>query len=128
MKKHSPFTFRLSPFTLLCIPLLLATTACHHEQRPVDVLDANAMTAFLTDLYVVEGCYAVESQYRFDTASPEVLAACDDILKKHNVTYERVEKSFDYYSQHPEEFEAIQKSVADRIEKLKAPDGEDPLK
>jgi hypothetical protein len=115
----------------LAIPLLglmlLATTACKHDQRPADVLDAAVMADFLTDLYLIEGQYAVESQYRFDAASPEILGACSDLLEKHHITRERVEKSFDYYSQHPEEYKSIQTEVVSRLEKLNGPNEESPL-
>ena len=110
---------------LVCL-LLLAATSCRQQQHPADVLDAHTMADFLTDLYLVEGYYAVESQYRFDAASPEILGACNDVLEKHHVTRERVEKSFDYYSQHPEEYEKIQREVAARIEQISGPDGEAP--
>lgn len=76
------------------------------------------MTNFLSDLYLVEGCYAVESQYRFDAASPEVLSACNSLIEKYHITLEGVERSFDYYSRHPEEYEAIMKEVSARIESL----------
>lgn len=114
MKKHSPFTF-------LCL-LLLATTACRQDQRTSGVLDANTMTEVLTDLYLLEGYYAIESQYRFDSMSPELLSACDTLLEKHHVTRENVEKSFDYYSQHPEEYKSIQEDVAARLEQLNTSD------
>lgn len=109
--------------SLLCL-LLLGTTACKRDQHPDDMLDADAMVNVLTDLYLVEGYYAIESQYRFDTASPEVLGAVDAVLEKHHITRERMEKSFDYYSKHPDEYGPIQEKVAARIEKITEQDGE----
>ncbi len=119
MKNHAPFTFHLSPLTFLCL-LLLGVTACKHEKRPADVLDANAMADFLTELYQIDGCFAIESEYRFEKASPEILGACDTYLKEHHLTREQVEKSFDYYSRHPEENVAIQQEVVSRLEMLTA--------
>lgn len=110
---------KLSLLLLLGL-LLLGVASCRHDQRPANVLDASDMADFLTDLYVVEGYYAVESQYGFEEASPETLGACDAVMEKHHLTKERVEKSFDYYSQHPEEYKAIQDEVASRIDKLSA--------
>lgn len=103
--------------SLLCL-LLLCTVACNHNQRPSGVLDDNTMVHFLTDLYLVEGYLFVETEFRYDAMPPEVLDACDDILKKNNITRENVEKSFDYYSQHPDEYEAIQKKVLARIDEM----------
>ena len=120
MTRHSSFFAHHSSLILLSL-LLLTATACHRDQRPADVLAADTMVNVLTDLYLIEGYYAVESQYRFDTASPEVIGAVDEVLKTHHVTRESMEKSFDYYSQHPDEYEAIQKEVATRIEQLTAP-------
>lgn len=106
---------------LLCLLLL---GACNRNQRPNGVLDADAMANVLTNLYLVEGYYAAESQYRFDTASPEVLGAVDAVLEKHHVTREQMEKCFDYYSEHPDEYKAIQEKISTRIDKLTAPGGE----
>ena len=120
---------RLSPL-LLCL-LLLSVTACKHDQRPKDIINVESDKAFddtmvdvLTDLYLIDGVYAAESQYRFDTPSPEVVGAIDAVLEKHHITREQLEKCFDYYSEHPDEYKAIQEQVAARIDKLTASDGE----
>jgi hypothetical protein len=122
MKKYFS-SLHLAPLTLICL-LLLGATACQNDQRPDDVLDDKTMADFLTDLYLLEGYYSIESQYQYETVSPEILDACDDILKKHNITRERVEKSFDYYSRHPEKNNAINQEVASRLDKLIGPDEE----
>jgi len=115
-----------APALLLCL-LLLAATACKHSQRQSDVLDDQTMIGFLTDLYLVEGYYAVETQYRYDSSSPEITEACDAILEKYNITRESVEKSLDYYSQHPDEYKPIETEVASRLERLNEPAEEGPL-
>lgn len=92
--------------------------SCHSGGLPSGVLDARQMVAFLSDAYLLEGFYAVESQYRYDTMSPEVLRAYDDILAKHNISREQAEKSFAYYSEHPELYAPIQDSVLAIIERV----------
>lgn len=106
---------------LLCLLLL---GACNRTQRPDDVLDADAMVNVQTDLYLIEGVYAAESQYRFDTVSPEITGAVDAVLKKHHISREQMEKSLDYYSKHPDEYKTIQEKISTRIDKLTAPGGE----
>ena len=96
---------------ILCLAALLLLGACRHDERPADVLDAPRMVAFLTDAYLLEGFYAVETQYRYDAMSPEVLRAYDDILAAHHISREQVEHSFDYYASHPELYQPIQDSV-----------------
>lgn len=90
--------------------------SCRRGERPADVLDAPQMVDFLADAYLLEGFYAVETQYRYDALSAEVLRAYDDILAKHGVSREQVEHSFAYYSEHPELYAPIQDSVLARLE------------
>ena len=96
--------------------LLLAFVSCRHDSLPEGVLDASVMTDFLTDAYIIEGSYAVETRYRYDTLPDQVLRSYDSILALHGVTREQVERSFDYYLQHIEAYQAIQDSVVARLE------------
>lgn len=106
-----------APLALAALLSTLFLAACRHQERPADVLDAPRMVAFLSDAYLLEGFYAVETQYRYDAMTPEVLRAYDDILDAHGITREQVELSFNYYSEHPELYEAIQDSVLAVIER-----------
>lgn len=101
---------------LLLVVAVVLLAACRHDSRPADVLDAPKMVDFLTDAYLLEGFYAVETQYRYDAMSPDVLRAYDDILAKHHVSREQIEHCFDYYSQHPELYATIQDSVMARLD------------
>lgn len=96
---------------------LLLCCSCRHETRPADILDAPQMVAFLADAYLLEGFYAVETQYRYDAMTPDVLRAYDEILASHHITREQVEHSFDYYSSHPELYSPIQDSVLAILER-----------
>ena len=97
---------------------LLSLAACRHDERPADVIEAPQMVDFLSDAYLLEGFYAVETQYRYDAMTAEVLRAYDDILDKYHLTREQVEHSFAYYSKHPELYLPIQDSVLARIENV----------
>lgn len=103
--------------------LLLATAAvlcaaCHNNDRPKDLIEAPQMVAFLSEAYLLEGFYAVETQYRYDAMMPEVLRAYDNLLAAHGITREAVERSFEYYAEHPEFYEPIQDSVLARLDRL----------
>lgn len=106
-------------FLLVAVALLIS---CRSGGRPAGVLDAPQMVDFLSEAYLLEGFYAVESQYRYDSMRPEVLRAYDDILAKHHLSREQVEKSFKYYAEHPDLYEPIQDSVLARIESVIADD------
>ena len=99
-------------FCVVCLSVLLLLSACGGgERRPDGVLAPEAMAALLAEAYLLEGFYAIETQYRYDTVLPEVLRAYDTILSRHGTTREAVERSFDYYAKHPELYQPIQDSV-----------------
>ena len=105
----------------ILVAALLLVAACRSEQRPADVLAPQAMAAVLADAYMLEGFYAVETGYRYDTMLPEVLAAYDDILARHHTTREAVEHSLEYYSTHPDQYKPVQDSVLTLLDRSAAP-------
>jgi hypothetical protein len=109
MKKSSLFLVSL----LLTASVLLS---CGGERRPDNVLDDETMASFLSEAYLLESFYAVETHYSYDAMTPEVLSAYDDILSRYHVSREDIEESFKYYSQHPEQYAAIQEKARVRIE------------
>ncbi len=102
----------------ILVAALLLVAACRSEQRPTDVLAPQAMAAVLADAYMLEGFYAVETEYRYDTMLPEVLAAYDDILTRHGTSREAVERSFEYYSAHPDQYRPIQDSALAILQRM----------
>ncbi len=105
----------------ILVAALLLVAACRSEQRPADVLAPQAMAAVLADAYMLEGFYAVETGYRYDSMLPEVLAAYDDILARHHTTREAVELSLEYYSTHPDQYKPVQDSVLALLDRSAAP-------
>ena len=99
---------------LLAAALLLA--GCHRGGIPADVLTEQQMVDFLADAYLLEGFYAIETQYRYDVVTPDVLRQYDSILAVHHLTRDEVERSLDYYTQHLDRYQAIQDSVVSRLE------------
>ena len=97
--------------TILLLAALALLAACHRNRRPDNVLDHPTMVAFLSDAYLLEGFYAVESGYRFDSVSDEVMGAYDSVMARHGISREMVEASMEYYSHHPEEYAVIHDSV-----------------
>lgn len=98
-------------------PLLLLLVACNPNRRPDDVMAPEAMAAFLEEAYLLEGFYAVETQNSYDAMLPEVLEAYNALLAKHGVDKADVERSFDYYARHPEQYLPIQDSVIARLDR-----------
>lgn len=96
----------------------LLMPACRHATLPDGVLTEQQMVEFLTDAYLLEGFYAIETQYRYDAVSANVLRQYDSVLTVHGITRDEAERSFDYYSQHPDRYGVIQDSVVARLEAM----------
>ena len=90
--------------------------ACGGKRLPDGVLDHDQMVDFLTDAYMLEGYYAVETNYGFDSISPEMARAYDDILDRHGITRQQVETSLDYYAHNLVPYNKINKEVEARID------------
>ncbi len=96
--------------TLLIAGTMLA--ACHRNQQPEDILDHQQMVDFLTEACLIEGYCAIETRYNFDSLTPEMVYAYDEILAEQGITREQVETSLAYYAKHPEEYLPIHEEVA----------------
>ncbi len=105
--------------TVLLAVVSLLAVSCRHEHLPQDVMDHEAMAAFLTDAYLIEGDYAIETQYRYDRVSEEATRSYDSVLSVHGVSREDVERSLDYYSSHLDEYKSINDEVVARLEALR---------
>lgn len=95
---------------------LVLLAGCQHKGSPKGILSEPQMVDFLTDAYLLEGFYAIETQYRYDVVTPDVLRKYDSILSVHGITREEVERSLDYYTQHLDRYQVIQDSVLNRLE------------
>lgn len=100
----------------LILLAILSLSACRRGEMPADVLPADKMVDFLSEAYLLEGFYAVETEYRYDAMTPEVVSAYDDILARHGIDKEAVERSFHYYAEHPDLYQSIHDSVIARLE------------
>lgn len=90
--------------------------ACGGKSLPDGVIDHERMVPLLVDIYIAEAYFGVETSYQYDSLTPEMLRAYDDLLARHGVTGEELDASVDYYSQHPEEYNAIHHEVRALIE------------
>lgn len=95
---------------------ILLMAACSSNSRPEGILDQQQMTDFLREAYLLEGYCAIETRYIFDSLTPEMIYAYDDILAEQGITREQVEASLAYYANHPEEYTAIHEAVAAELE------------
>ena len=101
---------------VVAVVAAILVASCGGEKAPADLIPADRMVDFLTDAYLLEGFYAVESEYRYDALTPDVVRAYDDILMRHGLNRKQVERSFEYYSAHPDLYQPIHDSVLVRLD------------
>lgn len=95
---------------------IMLLAACNGNHLPDGILDQQKMTDFLREAYLLEGYCAIETRYVFDSLTPEMIYAYDDILAEQGITRDQVEASLTYYASHPEEYNAIHEAVATALE------------
>lgn len=102
-----------SAVSLLC----LASVGCSQERVPSGVMDESTMAAFLKEAYLLEGFYAVETGFQYDTLHPEMVASYDTLLASFGLTRDDFERSVDWYIRHPELYEQVHDSVLARLDR-----------
>jgi hypothetical protein len=81
-----------------CLPLILMVLmACGRDARPPGILDEQQMTLFLVDIYLAE---ARMSQFP---------------MKRYGVSDSIVRLSYQYYFEHPKEFDRILEAAIDTL-------------
>ena len=103
-------------YVSLPILMMVVFVGCRHEQRPDDVMDERQMVEFLKDAYLLEGFYAVETNFNYDSLHPQMVASYDSLLARHNLTREDFERSVEYYTHHTHEYELIHQQVVDYLD------------
>ena len=97
--------------TLFILAASLLLGACSHKQQPEDIIDVDRMAAFLADAYTLESYNSIESKSDNDTLSLAV-------LRRHGLTQKEVEKSLDYYGNHPDQYRVVLDEVAKRLNEV----------
>ena len=102
-----------SAVLLLC----LASVGCSQKRVPSDVMDEPTMAAFLKEAYLLEGFYAIETGFQYDTLHPQMVASYDSLLTSFGITRDDFERSVGWYIRHPELYERIHDSVLARLDR-----------
>lgn len=101
---------------------LLLSCSGKEEERDASVLDEDRFVELLTDARLLEGAYAVRYHQgeRADMGSYYV-----QVFERHQVTEESFRAAMLHYSSRPEEMEAIEERVLEKINRLMAGQGLD---
>ncbi|MBQ0015609.1 MAG: DUF4296 domain-containing protein [Bacteroidales bacterium] len=85
--------------------------------RPADLLSEQQMVDFLTEAYLIEGFYGIETGYHYDELTPEIIGSYEELLDRKGISRDRFERSVKYYmSKQPEQYKHIHDMVVEQLE------------
>jgi len=92
--------------------------SCNNQNKKPDMLiQQTEMSLILTDLTLLEATYNTRL-IRIADKTERMLKYSEEILDRHNVSKENFDISYEYYMDHPEEFEVIMELVFEELNKL----------
>lgn len=104
---------------IVLIPcVLMMFSSCHRSALPPGVLPENQMVDLLTDVYIMEGYYADETMYHFDSMIVEINESYDELFDKYGITRAQFDSNMSYYSHNPAELELINQQVLSRLDSI----------
>lgn len=97
--------------------LFVAVLSCSRDRVPADVVDEQKMADLLKEAYLLEGFYAIETSYQYDTFHLEMIASYDSLLVSFDLTRDDFKRSLDWYVRHPLIYERVTDSVLARFDR-----------
>ena len=95
--------------------IALSFLSCSGGQ-PKELMTEQQMVDFLSEAYLIEGFYAIETGYHYESLSDEIIASYQRLLSEQGLTQEQFEKSMDYYMHHSDRYDAIHQQVVERLD------------
>lgn len=106
--------------TILCIVFIAACTSIEDRVAiPDTVLSQEKMADVLVDVHLLEAALNVNALSR-DQQIMNSIHPDSDVLKKHNVTKEKYQESFTFYSQNPLLLAEVYQFVLNNLSKMQA--------
>lgn len=99
---------------LFILSLILVLVSCQ-ERSSTAVLSKDEMVTVLGELYIATEMVAMQRMPRDSSAMYLKSIYKPEILEKYQVTAEKFDRSYQYYTGRPEDFYWIQKAVADSM-------------
>lgn len=100
---------------LLVSSLLVMFGSCGTAPVPQGVLPEDKMVDLMTDVYLMEGYYADETMYHFDSMPIQIRESYDELFQKYGITQAEFDSNLMYYFHRPETYTSIQQQVLDRL-------------
>lgn len=98
----------------LCLTIVAACVPQKREAPPPDVLDEDQFARIMVDVQLIEAMRVHKLGPRRET-SIDMAELYDEIFRKHGVTRSTFEKTFGYYTEHPDLMKDIYEQVIDSL-------------
>lgn len=102
---------------IFLIILSIGFSCNNQNKKPDNLIQKNEMSLILTDLTLLEATYNTRL-IRISDKTERMLKYSEEILGRHNVSKDEFDISYEYYMDHPEEFEMIMELVFEELNKL----------
>lgn len=110
---------------ILCFLILLSSCSGGGSLNvPDDVIPRDSMVSALVDLHLIEGA-KVGQKVMGDTVKINTYYA--KMYQKYGVTRKQFEKSFKFYSEHPDDMNKMYQEVIERLNKIQQEPPRTPL-
>ncbi|MFH1320680.1 MAG: DUF4296 domain-containing protein [Bacteroidota bacterium] len=111
-------------FFLILIIFFACNSINKKEIIPGDILPKERMIQVMVDIELIEATLVVK-KIRVEKEKGKVIDYYNSALQSHNISKEEFDRSFEYYTMHPEIFEQIYEEVIIELSKRQAEeDGE----
>lgn len=100
--------------------ILLIGCISKEVQIPDDIIDADTFTDIMIDVQIAEGMTSHNRTNRRNKTEEQGFDPYISIFKKHNVEADEFQRTYDFYSHHPDLMEGIYEQVLDSLSKLEA--------
>ncbi len=111
---------------LIYIGLLCFTVSCAQKERPENVFSPDKMADVMLDVHLTQGITQARILTR-DSALVSSEALTSFIYEKHQITEEDYLRSFDWYSDHLKDFDAVYARVIEKLNQMEAARMVDPV-
>lgn len=106
---------------IICISVLFAMSvlfvSCHKKEIPSYVIPEQKMAEILKDAYLLEGFYAIETHFHYDTLDAEMLTSVDSLFSKYQISQHDFDTSIAWYIHHPDIYKRVHDSVIARLDR-----------
>lgn len=103
--------------TLLILSLLFLISCSKNTTPPKDILPRGEFIDIITDIQKAQSLLSMKADSTIDIRNMKLKAYSEEILKKHNVSEKRYNKSVDYYTADPDKLKEIMDEVVKKLNK-----------